>query len=85
MVVMILGFLVLVTALVMRLHAQGPDLPETLALPAGSAPTAFTQGSDWFAVVVRDEAGRERILIHDRLTGRLRQQIALEPETADGP
>lgn len=85
MVVMIMGFLVLVAALVMRLNAGGPELPGTLALPDGAEPAAFTQGSDWVAVVVRDEAGGERILIYDRLTGRLRQAIALEPEIADAP
>ena len=84
-VVMILGFLVLVGAFVMRLNAQGPELPESVALPGGAEPLAFTQGTDWFAVVVQGEEGAERILIYDRLTGRLRQDVALEPEFADVP
>lgn len=78
-IVMIVGFLVLVGAFVMRLNAGGPDLPEGLTIPEGAETTAFTQGSDWTAVVVRDAAGAERVLIHDRLTGRLRQEIAIEP------
>jgi hypothetical protein len=40
---------------------------------------AFTQGGDWYAVVTRGEDGAERILIYDRLTARLRQEVAIEP------
>ena len=78
-VVMIAGFLVLIGAFVMRLNADGPVVPATLDVPGGSEPTAFTQGSDWVAVVVRDAAGAESIRIHDRLTGRLRQEVAVVP------
>jgi hypothetical protein len=73
-VVMILGFLVLIGALVMRLNASGPDLPDSVALPEGAEAQAFTQGRDWFAVVTQDD----RILIYDRLTGRLRQTLTIE-------
>lgn len=73
-VVMIGGFLVLIGAFVMRLNASGPSLPEKVALPAGTEAAAFTQGSDWFAVVTTDD----RILIYDRLTGTLRQTLAIE-------
>lgn len=79
MVVMIAGFLVLIGALVMRLNAEGPALPEQVALPDGSRATAFTQGGDWYAVVARDEAGAQSILIYDRLTGRLRQTVPIAP------
>ena len=72
--VMIGGFLVLIVALVMRLSAGGPSLPDSVALPEGSEASAFTQGSDWFAVVTTDD----RILIYDRLTGQLRQTLAIE-------
>ena len=78
-VVMIGGFLVLIGALVMRLNADGPPLPDLLPVPDGTEPTAFTQGGDWLAVVVRDEDGAERILIYDRLTARLRQEVAIAP------
>ena len=81
-VVMILGFLVLIAALVMRLSADGPPLPETLDLPEGAEATAFTQGGDWYAVVVRDGKGAERILIYDRLTARLRQEVEIGSQDA---
>jgi hypothetical protein len=73
-VVMILGFLVLIATLVMRLNADGPPLPDSLDLPEGSEAVAFTQGGDWFAVVTADD----RILVYDRLTGRLRQTVVLD-------
>lgn len=71
---MIAGFLVLIAALVLRLNAGGPDLPATVDLPEGAEALAFTQGDDWFAVVTADD----RILIFDRLTGRLRQSLTVE-------
>ncbi len=73
-IVMIVGFAVLIAALVLRLNATGPDLPDAVNLPDGARATAFTQGSDWFAVVTSDD----RILIYDRLTARLRQEVAVE-------
>ncbi len=73
-VVMIAGFLVLIAALVMRLNAGGAPLPASVRLPEGSEAAAFTQGSDWFAVVTTDD----RILIYDRLTGQLRQTVTIE-------
>ena len=73
-VVMIAGFLVLIAALVMRLNAGAPSLPDSVALPGDAEAAAFTQGSDWFAVVTTDD----RILIYDRLTGQLRQTLAIE-------
>lgn len=73
-VVMIAGFLVLIAALVMRLNAGGPPLPDTVTLPEDAEAAAFTQGSDWFAIVTTDD----RILIYDRLTGRLRQTLAID-------
>lgn len=71
---MIAGFVVLIAALVVRLNAGGPELPATLDLPDGARATAFTQGTDWFAVVTQDD----RILVYDRLTGRLRQTLRIE-------
>ena len=73
-VVMIAGFLVLIGAFVMRLNAGGPPLPDSVTLPEGAEAAAFTQGSDWFAVVTTDD----RILVYDRITGRLRQTLAIE-------
>ena len=72
--VMIAGFLVLIAALVLRLNAGGPDLPAVVDLPEGAEAAAFTQSDGWFAVVTTDD----RILIYDRLTGRLRQTLSVE-------
>jgi hypothetical protein len=76
-VTMIAGIVVLVGAFLWRLNATGPDLPAGVTLPDGAAPLAFTQGGDWFAVVVVQD-GTERILVFDRLTGRLRQTVAID-------
>lgn len=71
---MIAGFLTLIGALVIKLNADPLPLPERIALPDGVAPVAFTQGTDWFAVVTDDD----RILIYDRTTGQLRQTVVVE-------
>jgi len=73
-VVMIAGFLVLIAALVIRLNADPLPLPERITLPEGVTATAFTQGTDWFAVVTSDN----RILIYDRTTSALRQEVAID-------
>ena len=73
-VVMIAGFLVLIAALVIRLNADPVPLPDRISLPEGVTATAFTQGTDWFAVVTSDN----RILIYDRTTSALRQEVAIE-------
>ena len=72
--VMIGGVLVIVTLLVMRFSGSAPALPDSITLPDGTRPAAFTQGSDWFAVVTTDD----RILIYDRITGALRQTIVID-------
>lgn len=75
MVVMIAGFVILIYALVTRLSTPAPvALPDQIALPAGAAATAFTQGANWYAVVTADN----RILIFDRTTGALRQTIEVK-------
>ena len=80
-VTMILGFIIIVVLFVIRFSGGfGPDphvtrlLPDTIALPAGTTPLAFTRGPDWYAVVTEDD----RILIFDLETGALRQTIAVE-------
>ena len=76
-VTMILGFLTIVVLFVMRFNAMGQaELPDTITLPEGATATAFTQGDDWFAVVTADN----EILIYSRVTGNLRQRIAIESE-----
>lgn len=72
-VVMILGFLVLIAALVIRLNADPLPLPDRISLPEGVSALAFTQGTDWFAVVT----DADTILIYDRATSTLRQAVEI--------
>ena len=74
-VVMVVGLLALVVLLVMRFRDDGPILPENLALEDGVAAQAVTMGDGWVAIVTEDN----RILIHDRITGALRQEVVLSP------
>ena len=73
--VMIAGFLLLITLLVIRLWtAPAPlALPDEIVLPDGAEPLAVTTGPDWFAIVTRDE----RILIFDRADGALLQEVEI--------
>ena len=73
-VVMILGFVVLIGAFVIRLNATSVAMPESVDLPDGAKAAAFTEGGDWFAVVTTDD----RILIYDKATGALRQTVMIE-------
>ncbi len=72
---MILGLLVIVTLFVTRFRSA-PEmvLPESITLPEGARATAFTQGTGWLAVVTADG----RILIYDRQSGALRQEVKVE-------
>lgn len=71
---MIGGVLIIIVLIVMRFYDVPPPLPETLSLPDGQRALSFTQGPDWFAVVTDEN----QILIYDRITGQLRQQIYVE-------
>jgi len=76
--VMIVGVVTVVVLLVIRLQATPGTpiiLPEELALPADASALAFTQGPDWYAVVTDGDT----ILIFDRTTGALRQEITITP------
>ena len=56
---------------------HGPCAPHTaVVLPDGARATAFTRGEGWFAIVTEDD----EILIYSRVTGNLRQRIAIAPE-----
>jgi len=72
---MVIGFIVIVVLFVTKFSdAFGPKLPDVITLPDGSEPMAFTQGSDWYAVVTQDDA----VLIYDRETGILKQTLQIE-------
>ena len=72
---MIGGIITLVTLIFMRFQdAPVPlGLPESIMLPDGSTPLAFTRGEDWYAVVTNEK----QILIYD-LNGVLFQIINVE-------
>ncbi|MEM6758302.1 MAG: DUF6476 family protein [Pseudomonadota bacterium] len=71
--VMIVGVVAVVALLVIRLQARPPELPQQVTLPDGVTAAAVTLGTDWYAVVTTDE----RILIFDRLSGALRQEVVI--------
>jgi hypothetical protein len=75
---MIVGVIVIVAVIVTRMPRAMqalPAMPEAITLPDGTRAAAFTQGTDWYAVVTADD----RILIFDRGTGVLRQSVAITP------
>lgn len=76
---MIVAVITVVALLVTRMPSAiratpSVPLPAQITLPDGSKPSAFTQGSTWFAVVTTDD----HILIYNR-DGSLRQNIAVTP------
>ena len=70
---MIVGLVTVVALIVMRFRDTGPVLPENIALPDGVTVQALTVAEGWYGLVTEDD----RILIYDRITGALRQEIAL--------
>ena len=72
---MIGGIITLVTLIFMRFQDEPVSLgfPESIMLPDGSTPLAFTRGEDWYAVVTNEK----QILIYD-LNGVLFQTINVE-------
>lgn len=79
--VMILGFLGLIVLFVTRFASIAEErlLPAQLTLPEGAAAVAYTEGSDWVAVVTDGD----EILIFDKSSGVLRQTIQVM--TRDAP
>ena len=76
-VTMIVGFLAIVALFVMRFGEMArTELPDEVVLPEGVRATAFTRGDDWFAVVT----DADEILIYSRVTGNLRQRVAISSE-----
>ncbi|AHD10331.1 hypothetical protein PhaeoP75_02631 [Phaeobacter gallaeciensis] len=74
-VIMICGFLVVLTLLVIRLSASGPNLPETVSLPDGVSARAVTFGDGWIAVVTDED----EILILNNLSGTIEQRVTIKP------
>ncbi|WP_299370655.1 DUF6476 family protein [uncultured Tateyamaria sp.] len=75
-IIMIGGVVTVVGLLVIRLNEEPAaiPLPDRVTLPDGTTATAFTVGSDWFAVVTE----AEEILIFDQVTGTLRQTLTID-------
>ncbi|MGY3439659.1 MULTISPECIES: DUF6476 family protein [unclassified Marinovum] len=71
--VMIAGVILIIALIVIRFRDTGPQVPEDLSLPAGVTAQAVTFGTGWVAIVTQDN----RILIYDRITGQLTQEVAL--------
>lgn len=80
---MIIGVITVVALLVTRMpgamRASLP-LPDQITLPDGASAQAFTQADAWYAVVTTDN----RVLIFSRATGKMVQDIAINP-AATGP
>ena len=72
--VMICGLLVIVGLFVTRLGRTPPVAPATLSLPPGAEARAYTEGTDWVAVVTTDD----QTFIFDRATGALRQTVTID-------
>jgi hypothetical protein len=75
MLVMIFGIIGILGLIWHRYSKAQAPLPEVITLPDGARAGAYTQGSDWYAVVTEDDV----ILIFDRATGRLRQEMRITP------
>ena len=73
---MILGIALIAGLLAYRLSADPMPLPERITLPEGTAAVAYSEGTDWIAVVT----DRDEIVIFDRATGTLRQTIVIETD-----
>ena len=74
----IAGFILVCVLFVIRFSDFGRPppamaLPAEIELPSGVTATAFTQGTDWYAVVTE----ADEILIFDVDTGRLKRRIRL--------
>lgn len=85
-ITMIVGLLTIVTLIVMTFMRTGDQtlsrdftIPAEINLPAGETLSAYTKGSDWGAIVTRDEDGTERIHILDPENGEIRQTVTIDP------
>lgn len=73
---MIVGLVVIIALFVIRFYGgpRTPALPDTITLPDGTRPLAYTETANWYAVVTADD----RILIFERGSGALMQEIQVE-------
>jgi hypothetical protein len=80
LIVLIVGFLVIVAAMVIRLSAAptAVELPQRVDLPPGEIAQAVTLGADWVALVTVDGDGTERVRVFSRATGREIGQMAID-------
>lgn len=73
---MISGVLLIIGLIVIRFYDTPPPSPENISLPDGQKALSFTQGPDWYAIVT----DQNMILIFDRMTGQLRQEILVQTD-----
>ena len=48
---MIVGILTIAALLAFKLRSESTNFPETLNLPDGTKPIAFTQTKDWYSII----------------------------------
>ena len=48
---MIAGILTIAALLAFKLHSENIKFPQTLTLPDGTKPIAFTQTKDWYSII----------------------------------
>ena len=70
---MIVGILTIAALLAFKLRSENINFPQTLTLPDGTKPIAFTQTKDWYSVVT----DKNEILIFKN-NGTLIQSIAIQ-------
>ena len=70
---MILGILTIAALLAFKLRSENTNFPQTLTLPDGTKPIAFTQTKDWYSIV----SETNEILIFKN-NGTLIQTIAVQ-------
>ena len=70
---MIAGILTVAALLAFKLRSENINFPETLILPDGTKPIAFTQTKDWYSVITAED----QILIYKN-DGTLIRSIAVQ-------
>ena len=70
---MIVGILTIAALLAFKLRSESINFPQTLILPDGTKPIAFTQTKDWYSVITDED----QILIYKN-DGTLIRSIAVQ-------